>query len=318
MPCFRPLTAYRSYNLKTKNGKAQICFKRKESGILSEEIQLPCGQCIGCRIERSKQWALRCVHESSLYGNNCFITLTFDDNHLNSERSLVKSDFQKFMKRLRKSYHGKESITDDKGKVSFPIRFFHCGEYGSQLERPHHHACLFNFDFDDKILWSVRKGVKLYRSPELEKLWPYGFCTIGDVTYESAAYVARYVTKKVNGERAAAHYARVNEETGEMFYVEPEYITMSRRPGIAKNWFQKYQKDVYPSDFVTLKGKKFKPPAYYDKIYDLDNHQSMEAIKRQRMKRAKEHADNNTPRRRVVREECQRRKVTMLKRGLES
>ena len=100
------------------------------------------------------------------------------------------------------------------------VRFFHCGEYGELLYRPHYHACLFGFDFSDKVLWSTRGGVRLYRSKILEKLWTFGFSTIGDVTFESAAYVARYCTKKITGDKADEHY---NGRS-------PEYVTMSRPP----------------------------------------------------------------------------------------
>ena len=206
MPCYKPLHAFRSLDKKTKNGKTAIFFKRADAGNLSLRIDLPCGQCIGCRIDRSRDWALRCVHEASSFTYNCFVTLTFDDVHLNHRGSLVKSDFQKFMKRLRKRYDGIDAVSRPDGSVHFPIRYFHCGEYGSLLSRPHHHACLFNFDFPDKELWSTRSGVRLFRSESLERLWPFGFCTIGEVTWESAAYVARYVTKKVTGKDAASHY----------------------------------------------------------------------------------------------------------------
>lgn len=288
MPCYKPIKAYKSLTKRSKNGKTYIAFKLDDAGGAYELLDLPCGQCIGCRLDRSKDWAVRCVHEASLYDFNCFITLTFDDEHMNEHESLVKSDFQNFMKRLRKKYNGFNEVTKEDGTKSSPIRFFHCGEYGSLLKRPHHHACLFNFDFPDKVLWSIRKGVRLYRSAELEKLWPFGFSTIGDVTFESAAYVARYVTKKLTGDMAAIHYSRVDEETGEMFYVEPEYITMSRRPGIGKGWMDKFgDSDVYSKDFITINGKIQKVPRYYDKIYDKINPTRFSDIKAKRIEKAK-------------------------------
>ena len=151
---------------------------------------VPCGQCIGCRLERSRQWAIRCVHEASLHTDNCFITLTYSPDCLPSDGSLNHDDFQKFFKRLRKHIAPKK------------IRYYMCGEYGedlqqpSKLGRPHFHACLFGLDFDDKQLYIVRDDVKLYTSATLEKIWGKGFVTIGDVTFESAAYVARYIAKK--------------------------------------------------------------------------------------------------------------------------
>ena len=156
MACYRPL---RAYALRNAEGKMQVSFKRK---IGYEPIWLPCGQCIGCRLERSRQWAMRCMHEAQMYDRNCFVTLTYDDEHLPPNGSLNKRDFQLFMKRLRKRYGS-------------GIRYYQCGEYGELLGRPHHHAILFNFDFDDKVLWSVRDGVRLYRSASLEQLWPHGY-----------------------------------------------------------------------------------------------------------------------------------------------
>lgn len=304
MPCFSPLQAYRSLTQTTENGKSLIRFQRE--AVCSspfEAIKLPCGQCLGCKIERSKSWAIRCVHESSLWDQNCFITLTFNKESINERKTLDKCDFVKFMKRLRKNHHGHNGeIVNNKPR--WPIRFFHCGEYGTKLNRPHHHACLFNFDFVDKEIWETRNGIKLYRSLMLEKLWPYGFCTIGEVTFESAAYVARYITKKYNGQHAAEHYIRgnidvIDPETGETeaYFLEPEYITMSNRPGIAKGWFLKNPNDVFPKDYVTHKGRRFKTPAYYDRIYDQEHPNELQQIKHKRKLAAIAAAPDNTFRR---------------------
>jgi hypothetical protein len=310
MVCFSPLHAYKSLILKTDNGKSVVEFDlRKVSSHPYEEIDLPCGQCIGCRIDRSRTWALRCVHEASLYTHNCFVTLTFDDDHLNEFGTLVKSDFQKFMKRLRKKFKGIDK--------PFKIRYFHCGEYGTDLMRPHHHACLFNFDFGDKVLWTVRDNVRLYRSHELEKLWPFGFCTIGDVTYESAAYVARYITKKVNGEQAKEHYMRCDSQTGEVYWLEPEYITMSRRPGIARDWYNKYRSDLYPKDFVTFEGKSFKVPKYYDRLYEVEDEFEFSKIKNQRILDMRDSSDNMTRDRLDIRRVCLENKLKRKERRFE-
>ena len=162
MPCLKPIKAYTSFEYRTPSVKCQIFFDHQKAGN-SVVIDLPCGQCIGCRIDKSKSWALRCVHEASLYDHNCFITLTFNDENLPDDKSLKKEDFVLFMKRLRKKYDGLTPVQCG-DKVIYPIRFFHCGEYGDQFSRPHHHACIFNFDFHDKELWTVRDGVCLYRS----------------------------------------------------------------------------------------------------------------------------------------------------------
>lgn len=293
MPCFKPLVGYMA-KVPNKSGKFSVVFNINH-GWADRQVNVPCGRCIGCRLERSKQWAIRCVHEASLYKSNCFITLTFNDKFLDSNSSLVKSDFQKFMKRLRKRFGS-------------GVRYFHCGEYGSKLSRPHHHACLFNFDFEDKVLWSVRNGVKLYRSKSLEDLWPFGFCTVGEVTFESAAYVARYVTKKITGDIASDHYGgRV-----------PEYVTMSRRPGIASAWFEKFSSDVFPSDSVVVRGGIVcKPPRFYDNKYDLSNHSEMSIIKGKREKLARSNPDYNVLKRLRTRERCQSVKMQQLRRQYE-
>lgn len=294
MACFAPLRGWRSRQV-NENGKRPIVFNRKDGFTDLEEI-IPCGQCIGCRIDRSKQWAIRCVHEASQYNDNCFITLTFSDEHLPADGSLNVKYWQRFMYRLRKK-HGEG------------IRFFHCGEYGSKLGRPHYHACLFNFDFKDKKIWkkSGDGSSILYRSAELERLWPYGYATVGNVTFESAAYVARYILKKITGEKAPDHYQGK----------KPEYTTMSRRPGLGKGWFDLYQADLYPSDFVVHDGKKLRIPRFYDEQYEAQNPNEMAKIKSRRKEMAKQHAANNTLQRLSIREVCQEKKIKLLKREVE-
>ncbi len=269
-------------------------------------LEVPCGQCIGCRLERSRQWAIRCVHEASLHENKCFITLTFNNENLDSSGSLVKSDFQKFMKRLRKKY-GEN------------IRYFHCGEYGTDFGRPHHHACIFGFDFPDKEIHKITKsGDKLYRANSLEKLWKHGFSTIGEVTFDSAAYVARYITKKINGIHAPTYYNTIDNSTGEILNERiPEYTTQSNRPGIEMEWYEKYKKDIYKDDFIVLNGKKMKPPKFYDKKYEIDYPDDLFKLKSIRKKLASNTA-HNTPERLAVREKIQLKRATSLIRSVEN
>lgn len=224
-------------------------------------IELPCGQCIGCRLERSRQWAVRCVHEASLWSDNCFLTLTYDDVHLPAGGSLVKKDLQDFWKRLRKAIYPAK------------LRYFACGEYGSQFERPHYHACVFGWSPSDKKLYTIRCGSRLYLSDIIAKCWPFGFHTIGDVSFDSAAYVARYVLKKINGDAADDHYCDR----------EPEYVVMSRKPGIAKDWILNFYSDVYPHDYVVIRDNiKCRPPRYYDQVYDLECNGDLDYIKNKR------------------------------------
>ena len=283
-----------------------------------KQVQIPCGQCIGCRLDKSAQWACRCLHESSLYPSNSFLTLTFNDENINPDMSLHKEDFTDFMKRLRRFV--------DYNRLNYgqKIRFFHCGEYGDLNARPHHHAIIFNFDFPDKYVWSESNlGVRYYRSPMLERLWPYGFSMIGNVTFESCGYVARYVTKKITGKMAEEYYA------GRI----PPYLTMSRRPGIGMDWLKKYVRDVYPNDFVVSpNGHLFRPPRYYDQMYEylqalaghdlLEDTPAIDEIKEKRRDRAIEmkakqyNDDMEEYERLAVKEKIKNYKMIGLKRQL--
>lgn len=303
MPCYFPLQGYRSRSL-NENGKRSVVFNIKD-GYQDMPVTLPCSQCVGCRLERSRQWAVRCMHEASLYEHNCFITLTYSDEFLPRDGSLSVRHFQLFMKRLRKRFGD-------------GIRFFHCGEYGEKFRRPHYHALLFNFDFHDKTFWKEDNGHRIYRSVSLEELWPFGHSCIGSATFESAAYVARYIMKKVTGENAFLHYADVDYETGEVINeLKPEYTTMSRRPGIGKSWFDKFKSDVFPRDEVIVRGKKTRPPKFYDSQYELLYPDEMARIKGLRVSSAKAHAENCTPERLEVRRICKERQIEALVRNVD-
>lgn len=254
MRCFHPVEAWQ-----LDSGRLVFGGGRKAAG---RHLELRCGQCIGCRLNRSREWAIRCVHEASMHEGNSFVTLTYDDKHLPPGGGLVYRDFQDFMRRVRKRF-GCMDLTLW-GRVP---RFFVCGEYGELTKRPHFHALLFGLFFPDRqFLRTAPGGARLYRSAMLEELWPAGFSSVGDVTFESAAYVARYVLKKVTGERADAHYRRVDGGSGEVLDVEPEFCRMSLKPGIGATWFQRFAGDVYPQDSVVLNGSHLRPPRYYDKL----------------------------------------------------
>lgn len=335
MPCFSPLQGWRSKSV-NESGKRSLVFKEQHGLESLGPVNIPCGQCIGCRLERSRQWAMRCLHEASLYENNCFITLTYNDKNLPSDWSLQKRDYQLFMKNLRKRFVPKNPFNKneypslhDQFKKMFWVRYFHCGEYGEEcgncgknkddcrllgcnnwtpiIGRPHYHACLFNIDFADKVLYKTQNGVKLYTSPTLQELWPHGFSTIGDVNFESAAYVARYIMKKINGEKAEEHYLGR----------QPEYTTMSRRPGIGQGWFDLFKEEVYPTNFIVMNGKKMTPPKYYDKQLEDYDKSLLLQMKKLREKLAKKHEPDNTLRRLRDREEVKLSQTRKLFRTLE-
>jgi hypothetical protein len=306
MPCFHPVTAWRSKDVNPDTGKRPMVFNPKMAYQADAPEKLPCGQCVGCRLERSRQWAIRCMHEAQMHEQNCFITLTFSPEALEQREnmwSLDVRDWQLFMKKLRKKYGS-------------GIRFYHCGEYGEKNRRPHYHACIFGFDFPDKELWKVTPtGHRLYISRSLEELWPYGFSTIGDVTFESAAYVARYIMKKINGDKADEHYEWIDDETGEVSPLRPEYTTMSRRPGIGRTWCDRYIDDVYPHDFVVVNGVKMRPPKYYDGVLATVRPYEFDEVKENRLINAEKHVDNNTTDRLKVREQVQLAKLSLLPRN---
>lgn len=298
MPCYHPLLAYKS--------EGKVVFNKPSA--FAEGFNLRCGQCIGCRLDYSRQWAVRCVHEAQMHEDNCFITLTFNPEEIVKRKnpySLDIKEFQKFMHRMRQKYDHK-------------IRFFHCGEYGELNKRPHYHALLFGHDFMDKKLWSVREGHRLYISEELQNLWPYGFSTIGELNFDTAAYCARYIMKKQTGEGAPEHYQHVDED-GVVWDLAPEYCTMSRRNGIGYEWYQKYGwTDCHAHDEIVINGKTIKPPRAYDKWMEQKDEVRWKEIKEKRIE-AQDivyNEYNEELDRLWVREECKQRQIEKLVRNL--
>jgi hypothetical protein len=295
MPCFHPITAYH------KIGGGITWTYQESNGI---KLTVSCKQCTGCRQEYSRQWAMRNIHEASLWLNNIFITLTYNDQNLPEHNTLVKKDFQDFMKRLRKH---------KKANTKNPIRFFHCGEYGEKFGRPHYHAILFNTNFNDRKPILGQKN--LTTSDTLKKLWGKGHVSIGDVTFQSASYVAGYVQKKINGKQKEDHYRRIDKTTGETWVLPQEYATMSRRPGIAGLWFAKHKKDVYPSDNIHINGKEMRPPKYYDNLFQEQDPSAMEKIKKNRTEAMQKTAYLRTPQALAQAKRNHQARMSLYKRG---
>lgn len=244
----------------------------KQHAYLDMPMKVPCGQCIGCRLERSRQWAIRGLHESQMHEENCFITLTYDDDNLPPDYGLDHEDFSKFMKRLRR-------------KVSSPIRYLMCGEYGEHTSRPHYHALIFGWRPSDPSLFSVSGDNDLYESAFLTERWGLGHASFGEVTFESAAYVGRYITKKLTGEMAEAAYRVIDEETGEVFDRKPPYLVPSRDPPIGASWLREYGQQAYEKDQVVLRARAMMPPVAYDRFYERTDPQHFEAVRRKRQLR---------------------------------
>lgn len=281
------------------HGSGGLSFSK--AGGSSRSLWIPCGQCMECRKTYSNQIAVRCVHESKLHLANSFITLTY--KHLDSP-SLYYRDFQLFCKKLR----------DRVG----PFRFYCCGEYGETSWRPHFHACIFGIGFLDRYPWrKSSSGFQLYRSPLLDSVWDLGSAEVGDLSLESARYVAAYVTKKVSGEKADAHYLRLNPLTGECWPLVPEFSRSSNRPGIGAGWFEKFGAAQYVRDGVVIDGKVIKMPRYYDKLMERVDPKKLGRIKRARLVAARRFKSDQTPDRLRVREACSRAKVEARKRNVE-
>lgn len=268
-------------------------------------LTVACGQCIGCRLQRSQDWATRLTHEASQHAESSFLTLTYAEEHLPWNLSLQPNQLRDFMHRLRKLCSR---------RYATHVRFFACGEYGTKSLRPHYHLLIFGFGFPDRVPWrTTTAGHLVYRSRELETLWPFGNSEIGTVTKESAGYVSRYCLKKMTGNCAFAHYTRVHPQTGEMIHLEPEFCRMSNRPGIGLSWLRKFRSDVN-RNFVTIDGSKRAIPRYYKKKLEEDER---DALYLKNLRAAYRHRANNTPARLAVREEVQYRKADLLKREYE-
>ncbi len=285
-----------------------MTFNRAEAAdFAADPVSLPCSQCIGCRILKSQTWAMRCVHEAQMHDRNSFVTLTYSPEHLPPDGGLDHSHFQLFVKRLRKRIGS--------------IKYFMCGEYGEDNLRPHFHMCVFGFDFSgDRSFHTERRGNRLYTSKLLSEVWGKGFCSVGDLTFDSAAYVARYTMKKLNSgitiesKRAFEDkYHRVDVDTGEWLLVEPEYCQMSRRPGLGSTWFTKYHGDVYPSDEVRLEGRRMRPPRYYD---DKLDEEELASYKASRLLSLDKHSADLTPDRLAVRKEVLEAKLASCVRDI--
>lgn len=251
MSCVRPLEGYR-----VRGGSVQVVARGAgppHNSTTRVPFEIPCGKCIGCRMEKARQWGIRCLHEAKMWRDNSYVTLTYATENLPPGGSLELRDVQLFMKRLRKAREPNK------------IRFFLGGEYGDDNGRPHYHALLFNCGFGDRVfIGNNSRGEPLYTSSELSDLWPHGFHTIGAVTFDSAVYCAKYALKKVTGDRAVDHYC-VYDENGECFDRRPEFAVMSRRPGIGATYYERFGDEVRNLDSVVINSKVVRPPKYYDR-----------------------------------------------------
>jgi hypothetical protein len=314
MPCFHPRTAWRSLSVNA-SGKRSLVFDPRKA-LPGSELKIACQQCSGCRVDRSQQWATRMMHERLFHDCCSFLTITYADHFLPENGQLVPLDVKKLVKALNDKF-GPEL----REKYGQGVRYVLCGEYGDQNGRPHYHIILFGVDFheDRKPFKKTEGGEQLYTSETLNRLWGKGYCFIGSVTEESCGYVARYILKKVNGDLAADHYARVNEATGEWYMLLPEFVRMSNRPGIGRRFFDDpvnrnmYARGGFPRG-RTNKLKKI--PGYYDRQLERVDPEGLKVIKAERVRQAELRKADNTTERLAVKEEILKAKIERLKREM--
>lgn len=251
MACYQPIPAY-------QDGQGAV---RLGPGLGTENLALPCGKCIGCRTTRATQWARRCQHEATMWEHNCFLTLTYADERLPENGHLQPKALQLFIKRLRRYSDSRGNCINRSGRAG--IRYFGCGEYGDNTERPHYHLLLFNCQFGDG-----RKVTKdLYTSEAVAHLWPDGHNRIGELTPAAASYVAQYNLKKIG----AGDFDR------DGVWRPPPFLRMSLKPAIGAHWLQRYYEDLQHGYLVNDARKEGLPRYYknYIKKHQPELHEQM-------------------------------------------
>lgn len=256
-------------------------------------VQVPCGKCIQCRLSYSRDWANRCMAELKTNPDAIFLTLTYDDDSLtfapfadvetgtvDLRPCLVPRDLQLFLKRLR--------IRCQRDGIADELRFYACGEYGETTLRPHYHLIIFGLRLPAKgnHLWRAgdAETPPLWTHTLLTETWPHGLSCYGQVTWETCAYTARYVMKKKKGVDRQAQI-KAHELLGLPLWPE-EFVRMSRRPGLGRDFYELKKGVIYATDemFVPIKGAitSVRPCRYFDRLYDVENHENLSLIKARR------------------------------------
>lgn len=264
MPCRDPITAYRPTN------GGPLSFKRPQAHTYTE-MNLPCGYCILCRQEQSRQWAVRITHEAQLHEDNSFVTLTYDDKNLPTYNQLNYQHLQQWWRRTKRAHPG--------------IRFYGVGEYGERNDRPHYHVCVFGEAFrKDRIILRESPHL-LWTSPELQASWGLGHVSVGELNFQTAQYTAGYMHKKLARKK---QYVRIDEDTGELVPLEQPRSFSSKHPAIGARWYEKFGDQVHAHDRVVLNGKPQKPPRFYDRLLHKRSEIAHQMMSEQRKENATE------------------------------
>lgn len=265
-------------------------YSRNKNGRYLYE-QIPCGHCWACKLNYAAQWATRIMAECSEHEHNYFITFTYDDINIPIPEeteyngkiftndgtwtgSLYPNDITRFINSLRRYFHRK-------GHTG--IKYYYAGEYGETTQRPHYHMIIMNCPLDINEFYDFHQDPttkKLHwKSHEIENFWQEGMIDIGEVEYASAAYVARYCMKKIT------------ENTDKTIYwskgMHPEFVRMSRRPGIGITYYNENKYNIYENDEVIITSVKgnvnvIKPPKAFDQRFKEEHPEWWEKIQESR------------------------------------
>ncbi|QCQ84910.1 replication initiator protein [Blackfly microvirus SF02] len=277
MSCYSPVNAWYSKVINPETGKRLLQYKPQGS-LTGYRFKVGCGHCPGCLLERSRQWGIRAMHENRMHKQSAFLTLTYSNDTLPRDGSLVKRHLQLFHKKLHNRLLRSRGVG---------IRYYSCGEYGSLNQRPHYHVLSFGYDPPDKLLYSRNhRDEPIYSSRELDAMWGYGDTKVGEVTFESASYVARYCLKKVSAAvREAGHYV-VYDADGVIHERLPEFQLFSTNPGIGSSYFDRYKDEIMAHDTIIMGNREVPSVRYYDKKIEAIDPLRYKQIKRNRVRKA--------------------------------
>lgn len=261
MACFHQLPAWRSRSL-TGERRFGITFQKSEAWT-DLPMNLPCGKCIGCRIQRAQEWGTRVMNELKAAGPSAFVTLTYDDEHLPPGGTLVPNDLKLFWLRLRRKH--------DK-----PFRYFACGEYGDKTNRPHYHAVVFGYWPQHRVRIPGERNTPMYRSDELDRLWPHGQARLSPVTRENAVYIAKYTLGKYDEQGQPRDFGQRRAP----------YLTMSTHPGIGHYYAREHARALARFGGVRQRGGTLAAvPRYYVKVLARHEPNLADGLKRRRIEK---------------------------------
>lgn len=224
-----------------------ITLRGKGSADSDDLLVVPCGRCLGCKMARSREWAIRIIHEIDSWESNIFATFTYDDEHLPQNNSISVHELKKLWKRLRKN-------------INRPIKYYACGEYGERKGRPHYHAIIFNLSLQEHGIYTEGKDKGVAYSGPLVDCWPFGQVHLGTVTFNSARYVSQYLEKKYYGIKAKKEFL----DRG----LEVPFQVVSQGLGLE---YALKNKDQLVKDLgVRISGSLLALPRYYKKKLEID------------------------------------------------